>query len=184
MSDTVAAHVAPNNLTIELHADAVEALFHRFDASPLAQRAITAETDAYVFDRVASLPRDAEVSLRVVLPVCEAARCADVQKAFRAHYTECAARQRRLLRGHFREAGYMLLKGMVFALVLISIAGFVAAASESILMDKIAKGLSLIVWVALWRPIDMLIYEWHPIMDEQKIRDRLAAINVQCITSP
>lgn len=77
----------------------------------------------------------------------------------------------------------MLVNGIVYAVILITIASLIAAFSESLLMSKIASGLSLIVWVSLWRPVDMLFYEWRPIMNQVKIRDRLAEIRVRCSTS-
>jgi hypothetical protein len=183
MPTSAATRGSQDSLTIDLQTDAVDALFHPFDPSPLPRRIVSSEADAYVVERVSSVPDDAPLELRILLPASAAARCDDVQEAFRGHYASCAARQRLLLRRHFREAGLMLLKGIVFAVILITIARSIAAFSESLLMSKIAGGLSLIVWVCLWRPVDMLIYEWRPLKNEVKLRDRLAEIRVRCITS-
>lgn len=182
MPGSTAATGEQDNPTIELHADTVDALFHPFDRSSLSRRTVATEADAYVVDRVADLPEDSRVSLRVLLPSGEEARCGDVEEAFRRHYAACAARERRLLKRHFREAGFMLLKGAIFALILISVAKSIASISDSLLLGKIADGLSLIVWVSLWRPVDMLIYEWRPIMEEVKLRGRLARVNIRCST--
>ncbi|MBX3387361.1 MAG: hypothetical protein KF768_12395 [Phycisphaeraceae bacterium] len=168
---------------IQIQTNDVDAIFQRLDPSPLAGRCISRETDAYVVDRVRDMPGDWPVTLHVVLPASEAACCADVQEAFRAHYAASAARERRALRRHFREAGTMLLKGAIFAVILITIAKVIASLSDSLLMEKIAGGLSLIVWVSLWRPVDMLIYEWRPIMNRAQLLDRLARSDVRCTTS-
>lgn len=183
MPNNVVEHGAPNDVVIDIQSDNVAALFHPFDPSPLSRRAVSSEVDEYVVLRVSDLPPNASASLRILLPTSEAACCADVQEAFRAHYAASVARQRRALKQHFREAAFMLLKGVVFAVILISIAKSIAALSDSLIMNKIAGGLSLIVWVSLWRPVDMLIYEWRPIMNEVKFRERLAAIKVQCGTT-
>ncbi len=180
-NDKTARGVA-NDHSIELRTDDVEGLFHPFDPSPLSERTLASAADEFVVGRVSDLPEDAELSLRILLPASEASCCADVQEAFRAHYAASAARQRRALRRHFRDAGFMLLKGVIFAVILITIAKLIASISDSLVLDKIASGLSLIVWVSLWRPVDMLIYEWRPIKNEVLFRDRLAGINVQCVT--
>lgn len=77
----------------------------------------------------------------------------------------------------------MLLKGVCFALVLIGIANLVAQIADTILVSKIVSGLSLIVWVSLWKPVDMLLYEWRPIMDEVKLHDRLDGCDVTCVVA-
>lgn len=168
---------------IEIQTSVVDALFHRFDPSPLPSRCVSEETDNYVVARVRDMPADWPVSLHIILPPSEAACCNDVQEAFRRHYNAAAARQRRAVRTHFREAGKMLLKGSIFAVILITIAKLIASWSDSILMDKIASGLSLIVWVSLWRPVDMLIYEWRPLMNQARFLDRLARSDVRCTVS-
>jgi hypothetical protein len=149
----------------------------------LSERTLASAADEFVVGRVADMPEDAEILLRILLPASDASSCVDVQEAFRAHYAASAARQRRALRKHFREARFMLMQGVIFAVILITIAKLIASMSDSVVLDKIAGGLSLIVWVSLWRPVDMLIYEWHPIRHEVRFRDRLAQIKVQCVTS-
>ena len=34
-------------------------------------------------------------------------------------------------------------------------------------------------WVAMWRPMEVFLYDWWPIREERKLQDRLAAMPVQ-----
>lgn len=183
MSSAVAANGAGKSEVIEIQTESVGALFDSFDPAPMSRRRISVHADDYVVQRVVEMREDAVISLDILLPPSETACCADVQEAFRAHYTATAARQRGRLKRHFKDARLMLLYGIILAVVLITLARSIAKVSDSLLLTKIAGGLSLMVWVALWRPVDMLLYEWRPIMREVRIRDRLAGLNVRCTTS-
>lgn len=41
------------------------------------------------------------------------------------------------------------------------------------------EGLLIIGWVALWRPVEMLLYDWRPIRREKKMLDKLANVPVE-----
>ena len=37
-------------------------------------------------------------------------------------------------------------------------------------------------WVALWRPLEIFLYDWWPIRAEARLFDRLAASRVELVT--
>jgi hypothetical protein len=38
-------------------------------------------------------------------------------------------------------------------------------------------------WVALWRPLEIFLYAWWPIVREQRLHDKLARLTVSIIAS-
>ena len=42
---------------------------------------------------------------------------------------------------------------------------------------------SLIIggWVAMWKPLEIFLYDWWPLLGEQRIHDRLSRIAVRAI---
>ena len=77
----------------------------------------------------------------------------------------------------------MLLKGILFALFLVLMMNTIAAVSGSVVLNKIAGIMSIMVWVVLWGPLDSLIYHWHPIRERLQMFERLATIEVECQTT-
>ncbi len=45
------------------------------------------------------------------------------------------------------------------------------------------KGLTILGWVALWRPGELLLYEWYPYKRDAKIYSKLERAEVQVIAS-
>lgn len=180
MPDSVRLHSMTSGGVVEVRAESACGLFSSFDPAPMAGRRLSPEVDSYILGCVKEIDGAGAVGLRIALPEGEAGFCDDVREAFCRHYAASAANRRAELRQHFKDAGVMLLKGVCFALVLIGIANLVAQIADTILISKIVSGLSLIVWVSLWKPVDMLLYEWRPIMDEVKLLDRLDGCEVTC----
>jgi len=45
--------------------------------------------------------------------------------------------------------------------------------------DILRESLLIGGWVAMWRPLEIFLYEWWPIRDEARLDDRLAAMPVR-----
>ena len=69
----------------------------------------------------------------------------------------------------------MFLTGVVVAVALVGAAQFLAEISELRVVRTVATGISIVVWVILWRPAETLIYDWRPLRDARVRCERLAA---------
>ncbi|TVQ63766.1 MAG: hypothetical protein EA379_03365 [Phycisphaerales bacterium] len=178
---TASDHAAP--ALIKVRAEDRSLLFDAYDPAPLRERRISEEANAFVAQRARNAPKQAPLRVRVLLPSHDAACCDDVQTAFQQHFARCEQEQRVMMRSLFREGAAMAIEGIAVALVLVTVARLLAGSFESVMVEKIANGLSLIVWVILWRPADMLIYDWVPIRKDRRLYARLAAAPVDCIVA-
>ena len=90
-----------------------------------------------------------------------------------------AAASRRQLRELFRRGRISLLIGLAFlagSLTLSDITGNVSGGSFAALLRE---GFIIGGWVAMWRPLEVFLYDWWPIRGEIRLLDRLAAMPVQ-----
>jgi hypothetical protein len=37
----------------------------------------------------------------------------------------------------------------------------------------------IVGWVAMWRPLDIFLYDWWPIVSERRLHDRLSRVKVR-----
>ena len=54
-------------------------------------------------------------------------------------------------------------------------------AADSTAIDVFREGLIICGWVAMWRPIQIFLYDWWPILGERRLYDRLCRMPVQII---
>jgi hypothetical protein len=45
----------------------------------------------------------------------------------------------------------------------------------------VRESMLIIGWVAMWRPLEVLLYDWWPIVGEQRLHDRLSRISVRIV---
>ncbi|MGO4839202.1 hypothetical protein AB4144_43855, partial [Rhizobiaceae sp. 2RAB30] len=64
--------------------------------------------------------------------------------------------------------GFCLLLGQMFS----------AFYSNGRIGHFIEEGLIIVGWVALWRPLEIFLYDWWPIAQKKKLYRRLAAARV------
>ncbi|MGP1346757.1 MAG: hypothetical protein ACTS3F_08850 [Phycisphaerales bacterium] len=157
-------------------------LFQPFDPAPMHQRALSAEVDAYVLDRIDLSPPSDHIALRVLLPASESACCDAVQSAFRDHFARGAIRLQRALQKHFATGRRTLAGAVILALVLILLSQTVAGLSDIRIIQTIANGIAIVVWVTLWRPLEFLLYDWRGMDRQFKTYRRLAKADVRCVT--
>jgi len=166
---------------IEIQVRQVDDLFQSFDPAPMEQRRVAFGADAYISERAAEMPESHPFRLTIRLPEGESRCCQAVQQAFRTHFASAATNRKSLLRNHFRVAWQTFFVAVVVAIALVYLSQSIADVSESVLLNKIANGLSIAVWVVLWRPFEMLIHDWRPLDREYRLYRRLEGIEVESI---
>ena len=71
---------------------------------------------------------------------------------------------------------------MAFLTAVFMIAHFIGRLSgESAWARLLDQGLLIVGWVAMWRPLEIFLYDWWPILREQRLYDRLSRIEVQIV---
>jgi len=48
----------------------------------------------------------------------------------------------------------------------------------------VREGLTIAGWVAMWRPLQIYLYEWWPLRDERRILERLGRMRVHLVLPP
>jgi hypothetical protein len=114
-----------------------------------------------------------------------AAEAADLQTGIGQFFERRGAAERRALRELFRRGRISLVIGLA---VLGTFGGLAQALSATTHSGGFAGLLreSLIIggWVAMWRPLEIFLYDWWPIRAQAKRYDRLAAMPIDIHDTP
>ena len=79
------------------------------------------------------------------------------------------------LRRLLRIGGWSLLIGVSFVAATTLIGDWVGELVGSVLHESFMIG----AWVALWRPLEILLYDWWPMLADARLFDRLATMAVE-----
>jgi hypothetical protein len=87
---------------------------------------------------------------------------------------------RRTLRDLFRRGRISLVIALVFLTASIAAGDVVASyLDESRIGEIIREGFLIGGWVAMWRPLEVFLYDWWPIRADARLFQRLATMPVR-----
>jgi len=172
---------------LELHVAEMRQLFNAMDPAPFRERDLDPNAEAYIVDWGRELPAGVPLGLTVHLGREPATpeKAALLRDAVHEYFRQRALATRRQLRQLFRVGRISLLIGLAFlggAVVLGElVAGLVSKESYgSIIKESFVIG----GWVALWRPLEIFLYDWWPIRAEARLLDRLGEMDVRVQDAP
>ena len=171
----------PPGERIEIHVAALDHLFNAMDPSPLNDRDLAPSAEEFIVDWASEMPRDMDLSLVVSIdrPEDAAASAAVLQEAIRKSFARQSESSRRRLRQLFRRGRVSLVIAVAFLGAMIALGDAAAAALQGRRFAEIVReGFLIGGWVAMWRPLEIFLYDWWPIRSEARLYDRLGAMSV------
>lgn len=164
---------------IEVHVAELRQLFNAIDPAPFSERDLDPRAEKFIVDWAADLPRDAPLALLVHLDHIPA-ETAFLDEAIHEHFGQMASAARRRLRELFRQGRISLVIGLAFLSVSLASSKLVENwLDPSGMLEVVRASLSIAGWVAMWRPMEIFLYNWWPIRAEARLFDRLAAMPVR-----
>lgn len=172
---------------IEVHVGELRQMFNAMDAAPFRDRDLDPNAEEFIVDWSREVPSDTALALIVHLgrEPATAEGQAVLQQAAHEFFAHRAIGERRRLQRLLRLGRTSLLIGVAFLGTAIALGDAVASFFEhSEFGDLLREGLLVGGSVALWRPLEIFLYDWWPVRDEARLFERLAAMRVQVVDAP
>lgn len=158
---------------IEIRLKEARQLFHSLDPAPFREKDLDADAEAYIVESVEDLPAGAPVRIVVHLSEPTEEHASGIPEAVRGYFayrTESIGRQ---LRETLRLGRVSLAIGAGFLVACLSLRRMLPG------IPILQEGLLIMGWVALWRPVQIFLYDWWPIRRAMKTHARIAAMPVE-----
>jgi hypothetical protein len=167
---------------IEVRVSELKQLFNAMDPSPFREKDLDPSAEQFIVGWARDAPRDATLALLVYLdrPAGVPEEPAILRDAVREYFAHRADTTRRQLRLLLRVGRTSLMIGVVCLAVSIGLGNLIGHWLEGRQIGEILRESLLIGgWVAMWRPLEIFLYEWWPIRAEARLHDRLSAMPVR-----
>lgn len=155
-------------------------LFDRKDPSPMRGRDLNEDVESYILDSLREIPPRFETSLKVTFRkgTAEQYDHKKVSEAI-ANYFKFSIYTLNLSFKHKIKRGFQaLFVGLSFLFTCIYLSHFIEDKKE-IFWNAVHEGLIVIGWVSMWHPVQIFLYEWWPIITEQKLTERAVNLDIQ-----
>ena len=167
---------------IEVHVSDLKELFNSFDPTPFHKRDLDPEAEAFIASWARDLPASVPLGLLVHADrEAESSSATEVlHNAVRDHFARRADETRRKLRLLFRNGRIALAIGLAVVTASVIVGDIVASIfAESDVAEILRESLLIGGWVAMWRPLEVFLYDWWPIRADARLYDRLSAMTVK-----
>jgi hypothetical protein len=187
--DPVASYVGTNMTehssrganAIEIRIEEISQLFHTLDPFPFRERDLDKDAEEFIVGWARELPMDQPLRIVVHLPEAHALEPeVDELRGALTRYFDYRARVIALELNELVRIGRRALAIGLTVLTFAVIAGHAAAAGlkPHPIGRVIEESLTIFGWVANWRPIEIFLYDWWPIVRRRKLYQRLSAAEV------
>ena len=166
---------------IEMKLRTVSQLFQTLDPSPFREKDLAKEAEEYIVDQAEELPNGIQIDIILYLPAEELSRASafDIASAIEEYFNLRSHNTSRELRELFRTGRLSLLVGLIVLSSCLLLGWlFVRKLDEGPLPDILRESFLILGWVAIWKPSEIFLYAWPPIVRRRKLFRRLSQANV------
>jgi hypothetical protein len=165
---------------IEVFVDRIEQLFNSMDPSPFHERDLDDDAEEFIVGWAREFPRRDPVSLVVHVNQLPAHGNAEhlLETAVHNYFAYRAKLNRLEFRYLLKQGRTSLIIGLTF-LAVCMITSQLLRRQEGTLSIVIREGLIIAGWVAMWRPMEIFLYEWWPLRRKGRLYQKLSRMHVE-----
>src|SRR6476661_4430152 len=147
------------------------------------KKSLQHDAEDFIIEEAEDIPKSNKIKIIIHLPESETSYHNTIDSAIRTHFRYRQNQSRKKLKRVFHYGLRMLLiaiglLAVIFLLIRISI----HIIPDNALIIFINESFIILGWVALWRPLELLLYELYPIKKEVNLYYRLERCLVEVIT--
>lgn len=180
-----AGHATPaGDGLIEMRLRTIDQLFDPVDPSPFGRQDLSQWAAEYIVESVKEM--QAPVPSGLVISIeepCDPDRASVIGKAVQTFFARQAKLRRRSLSRLLRRGFVTLAIGVTFLAAVFGLSRFIAwMLGDGPVPTLLREGALIVGWVAMWRPIEIFLYDWWPIVRERRRYELLSRLDVRLVS--
>ncbi|NUN06922.1 MAG: hypothetical protein HUU57_14315 [Bdellovibrio sp.] len=168
--------------TIDVRVRTTQQLFDARDPSPFRERDLDDDFVEYLLACVAEHPLKA--NLKIVLHIEEKPASLDsatINQSIQRYFLYQANLTRGTLRAFLKRAQLFLVIGLATLFICLTIAQTIRKYSSDNLLLILSEGVVIFGWVSLWKPIELMMFDWIPILEKSRILKKISSTEIDTI---
>ena len=170
-------------LIIEVGVKNSRQLFNERDPAPFRERDLDPQFVLYLVSSIEEFSVRTKMKIRILSSDnldLKPENSLVIGDAIRAYFHYESTMLLAKLRKRHRAARYFFLIGFVTLIICLSLANLIDSLKVVPRVTNIASvSLIIIGWVAMWHPIEALLYDWWPIHEQRQYFDKISRLDVE-----
>ena len=166
---------------IEIKLRDINQLFNTMDASPFHEKDLDADAEEFIVSWAQEFPLQDPLVLAIHVSQEGALRTPDalVETAVHNYFSYRASLSRLEFRRLMRDGRVSLSIGLVFLSLCLVIVGLLHGAGPEPIWQVPREGLIIAGWVAMWRPLQIYLYDWWPLRRRWKVFEKMGQMKIE-----
>jgi hypothetical protein len=157
-------------------------LFNSMDPSPFIDRDLDHDAEEFIVSSAREARGSNVFELVVHLGTTpEPERASQTQSAVQHYFAVRAEMKRREFRLLLRRGHSVLAIGLVFLSICLLLGGVVSGIARPPWAGILREGLNIVGWVAMWKPLEIFLYDWWPLRKEWRDLQSLSRMRVRLV---
>jgi hypothetical protein len=167
---------------IELHVRDVNQLFNSMDPSPYREKDLDHAVDEFVVSWAQEYPSEAPLTLRVHVDHWPADDPTDlVRTAVHNYYAYRGDLTNLEFKRLMKQGRRSLVIGLIFLALCLLATRMLLQGDTSGWVGYVRESLTIAGWVAMWRPMEIYLYDWWPVRRRERNYLKLSEMPVDVV---
>jgi hypothetical protein len=155
-------------------------LFNTLDPLPFREKDLSADAEQFIVEWAQELPKDQPIEILIDLPSGghEDDAAEDLAVAIAGWFATRARSETKAMQALFRDARVAFAIGLAMLSGCLFVAWRLSEAAGGPFGRVLQESLIIIGWVVIWRPAEMVLYDWLPMLRRRTLYRRLATSRV------
>ena len=170
--------------SISLKVRDLSQLFNSMDPSPFLEKDLDDDAEDFIVSWAREFPPDAPLKLRIYLEhwPTESPE-ATIEQAIHNHFEHRAELTNLEFRALMKQGRLSLIIGLSALALCLGLSKVLLGAESGTWPSIWREGLTIAGWVAMWRPMEIYLYDWWPLRRRSRIYTKLSRVPVEVLHS-
>lgn len=166
---------------IEVKIKKISQLFNSLDPSPFLEKDLDDDAFEYIVSSVAEHHIKTKQRIIIHLPKKEMKKISEheVRKAIHHHFEYKRMLAERDVNHKIEEGQLSFLIGVSFLAICLFLSNWISTHYTTLISNILVEGLIISGWVAMWKPISNILYDWWPMNKQKRTYDKISKMDVE-----
>ncbi|ADE11791.1 hypothetical protein [Sideroxydans lithotrophicus] len=173
--------VPVHRLALRVHE--IAQLFNSMDPTPFLNKDLDPQANEYIESWASTHPLNSRLQLTIHLELWpeDGDPTSLLTEAIHNHFIYQAERTRRKLRQVLKQGRISMAIGLIFVSICLIAADYIGDLGPNAGYRVARESLTIVGWVAMWRPLQIFLYDWWPILRKIRLYLKLGSAHVQVV---
>jgi hypothetical protein len=166
---------------VELNLRDINQLFNTMDPSPFREKDLDRDAEEFMVSWTREFPLNEQVVLAIYLNELPAGKdfTPMIQQAIQNYFAYRARLTQMEFRQLMRDGRHSLLIGGLFLAACLIASQALRWQTSGTILSVAQESLTIAGWVAMWRPMEIFLYEWWPLRRRWRVYGKMSRMKVE-----